>query len=108
MERALAIHNGPKSTELRHCAIFFHYVGKKSYLCSLKNIQIMNAITIYPTSVAQRNLLIALAKEMKMLFTTDDRKAEFISSLTEAAKEAKRIASGEEPAETLDDLLAQA
>ena len=67
----------------------------------------MNAITMYPTSVAQQELLIALAKVMKMRFTTDERKAEFLSSLTEAAKEAKRIASGEETAMTLDELLAE-
>ncbi len=108
MERALSPHSSPDREELRRCTVFFSPCRKKVVLLQFEKIQIMNAITIYPTSVAQQNLLIALAKEMKVLFTTDDRKAEFLSSLTEAAHEAKRIASGEEPAETLDELIAEA
>lgn len=68
----------------------------------------MNAITFYPTSMAQQDLLIALAREMKLKFSTDEHKSEFLSSLTAAAKEAKRIAAGEEPAQTLDELLDEA
>lgn len=68
----------------------------------------MNQITIYPTSTAQENLLIALAREMNIRFTTSStQKTEFLSSLAAAAEEAKRIASGEEKAQTLDELIAE-
>ena len=42
---------------------------------------------------------------MELKLSTDENKSEFLSSLTAAAKEAKRIAAGEEPAQTLDELL---
>jgi len=67
----------------------------------------MNAITIYPSNQSQYDILVALAHEMKMRFTTDT-KAEFLSSLTTAAREAKQIAAGEIEAQTLDSLLAEA
>lgn len=69
----------------------------------------MNAITMYPTNQSQHDLLIALAREMKMRFSTDSNdKSEFLSSLTTAAREAKRIATGSMESESLDDLLAEA
>ena len=68
----------------------------------------MNAITIYPTSTAQENLLIALAREMKMQFTTDTQKSDFLSSLSSAAEEAIGIAAGKVTAQTLDELLEEA
>ena len=68
----------------------------------------MNVITIYPTNTAQENLLIALAREMKMRFTTDTQKSDFLSSLSSAAEGAKRIAAGKEIAQTLDELLEEA
>lgn len=69
----------------------------------------MNAITLYPTNQSQEDLLIALAREMRMKFTTkSSTKSEFIASLTSAAREAKQIASGKLEAESLDELLAEA
>lgn len=67
----------------------------------------MNAITIYPSNQMQYDILVALAREMKMDFTTDTKDV-FLSSLTAAAHEAKQIASGEIEAQTLDSLLAEA
>ncbi len=69
----------------------------------------MNAITMYPVNQAQQDLLIALAREMKMRFTTDSStESSFLASLTAAAREAKLIANGEIEAESLDELLAEA
>jgi len=67
----------------------------------------MTAVTIYPANQNQYDLLVSLAREMKMRFTTDS-KSDFISSLTAAAHEAKQIATGNIEAETLDELLAEA
>lgn len=67
----------------------------------------MNAITIYPSNQTQYDILVSLANEMKMRFTSDT-KTEFLSSLTTAAREAKQIASGEIEAQSLDSLLAEA
>ena len=69
----------------------------------------MNAITMYPSNQSQYDILVSLAREMKMRFTTENNaKSEFLSSLCSAAKEAKQIAAGEVKAESLDDLLAEA
>ena len=49
-----------------------------------------------------------MAREMNIRFTTSStQKTEFLSSLAAAAEEAKRIASGEEKAQTLDELIAE-
>lgn len=69
----------------------------------------MNAITMYPSNQSQYDILVSLAREMKMRFTTENSvKSEFLSSLCSAAREAKRIAAGEVNAESLDELLAEA
>lgn len=70
----------------------------------------MNAITMYPSNQSQYDILVSLAREMKMRFSTSesDLKSEFLSSLCTAAREAKKIAAGEVKAESLDDLLAEA
>ncbi len=66
----------------------------------------MNSITIYPSNQVQYDILIALANEMKMRFSTDGKSA-FLNSLTEAAREAKQIACGETEGQTLEELLAE-
>ena len=70
----------------------------------------MDAITLYPQNQSQQDLLIALAHELKMRFTTDNSgmKSEFLASMVSAAREAKQIAKGEIEAESLDELLAEA
>ena len=69
----------------------------------------MNAITMYPSNQSQYDILVSLAREMKMRFTTENNaESEFLLSLCSAAKEAKQIAAGEVKAESLDELLAEA
>ena len=69
----------------------------------------MNTITMYPSNQSQYDILVSLAREMKMRFTTENSaKSEFLSSLCFAAREAKQIAAGEVKAESLDELLAEA
>ena len=69
----------------------------------------MNAITMYPSNQSQYDILVSLAREMKMRFTTENSaKSKFLSSLCLAAREAKQIAAGEVKAESLDELLAEA
>ena len=64
-------------------------------------------IILQPTNNKQTDLLIALAKEMNISFTTVEKNSDspFLEKLLSAAKDAKKIATGKRKGNTLDELL---
>ena len=68
----------------------------------------MESVTLYPQNAAQMNLIVSLAKELKMKFsTTSEEQQVFLLALEDAAKEAKSMAAGEIPSQTLDSFLSE-
>ena len=67
----------------------------------------MATIILQPTNQSQIDLLVSLAKELKIAFTTVKQadNSTFVKKLLSAGKEAKEIASGKKKGKSLDDLL---
>ena len=73
----------------------------------LQEDKTMATIILQPTNKKQTDLLIALAKEMNISFTTVEKNSDspFLEKLLSAAKDAKKIATGKRKGKTLDELL---